>query len=305
MPRGFRIPELVTVHELGHQYWYGMVANNEFEEPWLDEGINSFLEGRIMDSVYGPGSYINLLGFQVDSVAQHRLQYARAAQHDPIVRPGWQFLDRSSYAAISYSKMALALDTLNMYLGDDVIEHALRNYFERWRFRHPRGKDFVSSVEESVGQDLGWYFDQVLSGSEVLDYAVTQVRAEELHGDGGYRFAGQEAEEEVTPQQPPERRYHSEVVVERLGGIALPVDVEITFDDGSVTREHWNGQDRWKRFEYTGRQRVEWAVVDSLPLDVNLLNNSRMRAAGTRGLVRVAGRWGFWFQNLMSLLTGW
>jgi hypothetical protein len=282
-----------------------MVANNEFEEPWLDEGINSFLEGRIMDSVYGPGSYINLLGFQVDSVAQHRLQYARAAQHDPIVRPGWQFLDRSSYAAISYSKMALALDTLSMYLGDDVIEHALRNYFERWRFRHPRGKDFVSSVEESVGQDLGWYFDQVLSGSEVLDYAVTQVRAEELHSDGGYRFAGQEAEEEVTPQQPSERRYHSEVVVERLGGIALPVDVEITFDDGSVTREHWNGQDRWKRFEYTGRQRVEWAVVDSLPLDVNLLNNSRMRAAGTRGLVRVAGRWGFWFQNLMSLLTGW
>ena len=80
--------------------------------------------------------------------------------------------------------------------------------------------------------------------------------------------------------------------------------MQITFDDGSVTKEHWDGQDRWKRFEYTGRQRVEWATVDALPLDVNYLNNSRMRAAGTRGLVRIAGRWGFWFQNVLSLLTG-
>ena len=92
--------------------------------------------------------------------------------------------------------------------------------------------------------------------------------------------------------------------MERLGSVVVPVDVHITFDDGGTTSEHWDGRDRWKRFEYTGAQRVEWAVVDSPPLDVNWLNNSRMRAAGTRGIVRVAGRWGFWFQNLMYFLTG-
>ena len=87
----------------------------------------------------------------------------------------------------------------------------------------------------------------------------------------------------------------------------MPVDVQIVFDDGSVTNEHWDGRDRWRRFEYTGTQRVEWAVVDpnrTMPLDFDRLNNSRMRESGTRGIVRIASRWGFWFQNLVYVLTG-
>jgi hypothetical protein len=304
MPRGLRLLELLTVHEFGHQYWYGMVANNEFEEAWLDEGINSYVEGRIMDSVYGPGSYLDVFGLRMDSVGLQRLEYLRAPQHDPIARRAWHFLDRSSYEAISYGKTALVLDTLQAYLGEDVLRRALAAYFYRWRFRHPRGADFLASLKESTGQDLSWYFDQVISGSGELDYAVTRVDAEELHGNAGYPLTGGEAGAEVMPQKPAQRQYYNEVVVERLGSVAIPVDVHITFDDGSTTGEHWDGRHRWKRFEYTGAQRVEWAVVDALPLDVNWLNNSRMRAAGTRGIVRLAGRWGFWFQNLMYFLTG-
>lgn len=304
MPRALRLPEFVTVHEFGHQYWYGMVASNEAEEAWLDEGLNSYVEGRLMDSLYGRGSYLDLLGLRIDSTCMQRLRYLRAPQHDPLVRPAWQFLDRSSYAAVSYGKTALVLETLRAYVGDDAMHRALPAYFQRWRFRHPRAEDFLASLDEATGQDLSWYFDQVVSGTGVLDYAVLDVKAEELHGDGGYTFSGPEVREEVVPHEPPERRYHNEVVVERAGAVVLPVDVHITFDDGSVTHEHWDGRDRWKRFEYTGSQRVEWAVVDTLPLDVNWLNNSRMRDAGTRGIVRIAGRWGFWFQNLVYLVTG-
>ncbi|MFI5397331.1 MAG: M1 family metallopeptidase [Candidatus Binatia bacterium] len=303
MPPKVRLPEFVTVHEFGHQYWYGMVANNEAEEAWLDEGINSYVEGRIMDAV-GPGSYIDLFGLRFDSAAIRRLQYVRAPQHDAITRRAWEFLDRSSYGAISYSKTALMLDTLEAYVGEETLRQALAAYFERWRFRHPRAEDFLASMNESVGQDLSWYFDQVLPGTGVVDYAVTQVNADKLHGSAGYTLSGAVVGEEALPQTPQEQQYHNEVVVERLGSVSLPVDVHITFDDGGVTKEHWDGQGRWKRFEYTGKQRVEWAVVDVLPLDVNVLNNSRMRAAGTRGIVRIAGRWGFWFQNLMYLLTG-
>ena len=66
-------------------------------------------------------------------------------------------------------------------------------------------------------------------------------------------------------------------------------------------------EERWKRFEYTGPQRVEWAEVDperKIPLDINLINNSRMRSGGTRGIMRLTSRWGFWFQNLVCLLSG-
>ncbi len=304
MPRRLRLPEFVTVHEFGHQYWYGMLASNEFEEAWLDEGINSYVEGRIMDQLYGAGSYLNLFGIRADSTAIRRLQYLRAPQHDPLARPAWKFLDRSSYGAISYSKTALMLDTLATYVGDEALQHALAEYVDRWRFRHPRAGDLLASLNDSLGQDLGWYFDQTVRGTGVVDYAVTEVNAEEVHGNGGFALAGGEIGEEVVPQSPPERRYHNEVVVERLGSVELPVDVHITFDDGSVSSDHWDGHDRWKRFEYTGTQRVEWAVVDAPPLDVNWLNNSRMRDAGTRGIVRIAGRWGFWFQNVMYFLTG-
>ena len=63
IPKGVHLIDLVTEHEFGHQYWYGMVATNEFENGWLDEGINSYTEVKVIDNIYGPdASVINLLG---------------------------------------------------------------------------------------------------------------------------------------------------------------------------------------------------------------------------------------------------
>jgi len=307
MPAGLRLPEMATVHEFGHQYWYGMVANNEFEEAWLDEGLNSYVEGLIMDDGYGAGSYSNLFGLRVNSTAVRRLQYLSATQHDPIVRRAWKFLDRRSYGAISYAKTALALKTLANYLGDQRLRGALADYFRTWRFRHPHGTDFLKAVSQSTGENLTWYFKQVIAGTGVLDYAITSVDAEEAQPLAGYPFSGRQVGEEKTPESSSERRYRSTVVVERLGSVRMPVDLRIAFDDGTKTNEHWDGQGRWKRFEYTGPQRVDWAIVDpddALALDINRLNNSRMREAGTRAIVRLAGRWGFWFENLVYFLTG-
>jgi hypothetical protein len=307
MPSGLRVPEAVTVHEVGHQYWYGVVASNEAEEAWLDEGINSYVEGAIMDAAYGPGSYIDLLHWRVGSVPLHRLQYLISAQHDPMVRRAWRFLDPTSYASVSYAKTALMLDTLDGYLGGGRVRTALAAYFDRWRFRHPRGSDFLASLSESAGEDLSWYLDPVVRGTGLLDYAVSRVSAEETHEFAGYRLADGQPGPEVTAQESAPRRYRSEVVVERLGSVRMPVDVQIVFDDGSSAQEHWDGQDRWRRFEYTGDQRVRWALVDphgTMSLDCNRLNNSRMREPATRGIGRIACRWGFWFQNLMYALTG-
>jgi len=307
MPRALRLPELATVHEFGHQYWYGMVASNEFEEAWLDEGINSYLEGKIMDAAYGPASSVDVWGVRLDRVTLERLRYIMSAQHDPMTRYAWQFLDRSSYSAISYSKTALVLDTLDRTLGGERLRAALAVYFDHWRFRHPRGGDFLASVAQSAGEDLTWYFDQVVTSTELLDYAITRVTAEEAEEFSGYAFKDGHLGALATPPLAEQKRYHNEVVVERLGSVHMPVDVQIVFDDGSVTNEHWDGRDRWRRFEYTGPQRVEWALVDpnrTMPLDFNRLNNSRMRESGTRGIVRIASRWGFWFQNLVYALTG-
>jgi len=284
-----------------------MVATNEFESAWLDEGINSYVEARIMDQTYGvPGSYVDFHGIKIDGTTLDRLGYLAAPQHDPLTRFAWQFLDRRSYVSVTYSKTALILATLDRKLGDDRLQAALRTYFKRWRFRHPTASDFLTTIADATGQDLSRYFDQTVTGSGALDYAVTRVRAEKA-----IELAGLSVPPTPAPEQPAavakEQRYRNEVVVERLGEVRMPVDIKVVFEDGSEATEFWDGQDRWQRFEYTGTQRVEWAIVDphdKLPLDLDQLNNSRMRETGTRGIVRLAARWGFWFQNLLHVLTG-
>jgi hypothetical protein len=306
MPQGLRFPEVVTIHEFGHQYWYGVVANNEFEDAWIDEGINSYVEGRIMDSAYGPASYVDLFGLQVDSLASARAEYLRSSSRDPMVRAAWQFLDRRSYVAVSYAKTALVLNTLARRFGEDKVATALRRYFETWGFRHPKGSDFIKILGQTLGEEIAPIVEQGIYGTGVVDYAIASVSSTELEGETGYTFdrtrafAAPKADVEQAPH------YHNEVVVERLGEVRLPVQIAVQFDDGTTASASWDGESRWRRLEYTGTQQVDWAVVDpdlSIPLDVNRLNNSRMREAGTRGLVRLTSRWGFWFQSLLHLLT--
>jgi peptidase M1-like protein len=307
MPAEIRVPEVITIHEFGHQYWYGMVASNEFEEAWLDEGINSYVEGRIMDAAYGPGSYLDALGIQVSSLPAQRLQYLSAATHDPLTRPAWGFLDATSYQSISYAKTALALDTLAGQIGEERVRQGLRTYFERWRFKHPHGADFLDAMNAGAGEDLSWYFEQVVRGTGVLDYAVTRVDSDSIEGPAGYTLVDGHPGTVTPAATPTESAYRSEVVVERLGEVVMPVKLQIVFDDGTNATEEWDGRERWKRFEYRGNQRVDWAVVDpsrTMPLDANWLNNSRMREAGSGGVFRLASRWGFWFQSLVALLSG-
>ena len=112
------------------------------------------------------------------------------------------------------------------------------------------------------------------------------------------------SQDEVTTTAPV--HFKTEVIAQRLGEIQMPVDIVVGFDDGSETRETWDGRDRWRRLEIESTQRAAYAIVDpehKLALDVNWLNNSRMRSPGTRGIVRLAGRWGVWFQGLIHALT--
>ena len=301
MPRGLREPEQVAVHEFGHQYWYGIVANNELDEAWLDEGINSYVEGRIMDEAYGPGSVIDFLGLRVGAVSLQRFGYLAAPSFDPITRPAYDMLDHRSYRSVTYSKTALVLDTLDRQLGGNRLRDALRAYYQAWRFRHPTGADWRASIAASVGESLDGYFAQTLDGTGVLDYAVESIDVYAVPPAVGIGLP-------AAPERPADRDavYHSEVVVTRRGDVRMPVEIVIGFEDGSETRERWDGVDRWHRFESEGATRAAYAIVDpgnKLPLDVDRLNNSRMVSPGTAGIVRIAGRWGLWLQNFLHALT--
>ena len=272
-PKGLLFPEDVTEHEFGHQYWYGMVATNEFENAWMDEGINSYTEVKIMNSLYGKDtSILNMLGAHLGASDYERLMYSSVADDDPMSRFGWQYMNGNSYGGITYGKTATVLLTLEKVIGEETMQRALHTYFMRYRFTHPTPEDFLKTVEEVSGKNLRWYYDQAVYGTQVMDYEVLGVRS---------------SREDWHQKNPPKEKkgetlYHSSVLVHRKGDFIFPVDVRVAFDNGETVTEHWDGRDRWVRYQYDKKAKVVSAELDpehQTWLDKDFFNNSQTREA--------------------------
>ncbi len=143
------ITEIAAEHEFGHQYWYGMVATNEFEEAWLDEGINSYTEANVLAAVLGKDNSVFDRSYaNASDQALLRLEYITIPGFDPITRLAWKFRNTNSYGSITYGKTATTLATLEGLIGKDTMDEAMRTYFTRYRFTHPTTEDFLRTIEE-------------------------------------------------------------------------------------------------------------------------------------------------------------
>lgn len=311
LPKGVRLPEMVTIHEFGHGYWYGMVGSNEFEEAWLDEGINTYSEIKAMTKYYGEDrSMLDIGGIKVGSVAYNRLAVIGSGRFDPIAKNSWQYISGGSYALNVYSKAGLMLLTLERWLGEDVMSRIMKAYFEKWKFRHPTTKDFVQVAEEVSGKDLGWFFNQVLTSPDKLDYAISNLKAVEI-GEAEGIFDGQTNEPKKKAKagdkpKPTPKMYRNEVVVARYGEWVFPQDILIVFENGEKVRQTWDGKDRWTRFVYTKNTKVVSAEVDpehKMVLDANYANNSRVLELKRPAVVKAALGFMKWFQGLLSLIS--
>ena len=297
MPEGLRAVALVVEHEFGHQYWYGMVATNEFENAWLDEGINSYTEVKILDDMFGKDrSILDLWGATQGEDAFQRDGYLAAAEDDPMARFAYQYMDRSSYGNITYAKTATVLLSLEKIVGEDTMRRALHTYFMRYRFTHPTQEDFLKTVEEVSGKNLRWYFDQAVYGTNVMDYEI--LRASSDRTDWYVKDPPQEKKGE-TP-------FHSMVLVHRKGDFIFPVDVVVKFDDGESVREQWDGRDRWVRFAYDKKAKLVSAELDpehTVWLDKNFFNNSYSKEQSFAGKAKLVHYWQIVVQFLAQCLA--
>ncbi len=301
-------PEEVTIHELGHQFWYGLVATDEFRESFLDEGINTYATARVLRDAYPPKRWVpRLWGVPIvfrDIVLAAPLDTAarffRRGGADPIARTSWGYLDSNAYRAQTYSKMALLMEQIERTVGRERMEAAMRAYAKRFRYRHPRTRDLVHTLCAVTGVDLHPQFSQLLAGNEVLDYRVESLRCKAakgpvgLFGDGDGRHRQEEGKRLAGAE--------CTVVVRRAGGVRLPVVTELRFADGRRERRTWDGRDSWVRYRTTGPE-VAVAVVDPdevLVLDQDRLNNSRRLDPDARASRRWSQRLRFWIQNLLE-----
>jgi hypothetical protein len=284
--------EEVTIHEAGHQWWYGVVGSNEFEHAWMDEGINQFSEARADEAAFGASNYLarRYFGgfipwvFSDIRVRRHWDEglggYRAQAESDAEATPSFRYWP-STGGNITYFKTALWLHTLENWLGWPTLQRGMSTYFERWKFRHPQPTDFFQAIGEAAGRDLMPFFDQVYRGSNTFDYGVQQLTSTPA-GAG---------------------RFRTTVVARRFGEAIFPVDIVTTFSDGTKKTERWDGVDRRIIYRYDTTVRARSVQVDPnhvLMLDVNYTNNSRtLQSRAGEASLKWSLKWMAWLQDVL------
>ena len=324
-PFGGGSPEGVTVHEAGHQFWYGLIGNNEFEDAWLDEGLNTFSTNRTMAQTYGPGQHVRrffvppgtkdrgflpllLEGFTYGGspYASRMERYRDLADIDRQDTHSYRYHPAAG-GALSYSKTALWLGTLEGYFGWERLRPAMSKFFHDWQFGHPQPADFFAALAESLGEDLDWFTEQVFYSAARFDYAVQSVASVESELVGYMERASGDPILVGQTEDGGEVPYRSEVVVRRHGEGIFPVEILLVFEDETELRVPWDGKERWRLVVVERAVRLKYAVVDPghvLLLDIDRTNNSRLlEPQAGRPAWKWASRWMIWWQDFLSMLS--
>jgi hypothetical protein len=195
----------VTVHEVGHNWFYGLLANNERRYPWMDESINSYYEHRVLakmverlkkaekDSTKNKEASLNVnsemknrqlsltlgaKGFDIgeDMMAKFGSYYSIGANTDQALDQHSQAYTNTNYGTMIYMKGALSLEWLASYLGENVFDRCMQTYAAQWAFKHPDPSDMQAVFEAVSGENLSWFFSDYLSRAENIDLKIGQVK---------------------------------------------------------------------------------------------------------------------------------
>jgi hypothetical protein len=258
--------DIVTIHELAHQWFYGLVGTNEHAYPFLDEGITSYAELEAMEARFPNSSIASTLGARIGLPAVYRAGAVGAvAHHGPIARAASEFATGGDYAKLVYFRTATLLTTFERVYGSELVQRAIGRYARQYRYAHPGPEELLQVIGEVMGSEAEDELRQALFAEGWVDYSVDDLRSEPRSTRG---------------------RWGGEVLVRRMGTLRFPVDIDLQGADGSVQRVRWTGEDGATRISYQGTSRLIGAVVDPehrVMLDDRLDNNARAVSSSLYG----------------------
>ncbi len=265
--------ETTIMHEVGHNWYYGILGSNEREFAFMDEGLNSFYEMRYIRTKYPEKTLASIIGrdstfkFFGLNTFKHKAQYefsyllaARRNSDQPIMTPA-QYFTNYNYGAIVYSKSAITFDYLMNYVGREKFDEAMKFYNEQWKFKHPYPEDLIKTLQYYFNADLNWFVADLLVTKKKIDYKILKHK----------QF---------------EDRSHA-ILIKNVKKVSAPVSVSGLKDGKLVGTVWYNGiPDKTKRvIEFPPSEIDEFRIDygEFIP-EINRKNNS-MR---TRGLFKKA-----------------
>ncbi|MBD0381947.1 M1 family metallopeptidase [Paenibacillus sp. WST5] len=264
--------ERVVVHEIGHQYFYGLVATNEFEEAWLDEGFTSYAEDRVMEAEFGVSSNLPVESSYITS--------PNALQLD-----AWKYKGHGEYADNVYTRAKLVLKAIEKQVGRKTMDRIMNTYFQRWEFKHPSTKDFQKVVEDVTKTKWDDFFNQYVYGSMMMDYTVESIHVK----PGGAKGA-------VT--------YESTILISKRGGNSPAVPIQFHFADGTSLEKTWDGAESSIEYKLTHTAPIDWVRIDpnySLVLENKHINNYMQTEVDPKWKIR----WNLGIIQFMQTIFGW
>lgn len=272
-PPGLRLLEMVIMHEVGHNWFYGILGNNEMAEAWLDEGMNSFAEVRYLEEKYGREGnmthwpeLLSFLPHADDRYIQSAMYYFFAANQaeQKVLTPGYQF--KESYVLV-YGKGAWIMDMLRHLVGKEMFDDIMNIYFDRYKFKHPTTDDFIAVCEEVSGRKLRPFFDLWLQSTQQCDLTIQHIHKHKL----------------------PSGQKELSITVAQKKGINMPATLLVENSDGSKIYQRWHATSRDTTFRLTVREwpKVVWIDPYDNVLEVDNWNNRVPRRVGFRPIVDI------------------
>ena len=231
--------EVVIVHEVGHNWFYGILGSNERDFGWMDEGLNTLNEmryvaskyptnTRLSDMVKGFAKKLGLLGLSHKDEGDLMYRCMASFGVDQPIQTLSTDFSSANYGGVMYQKTGLVFHYLKAYLGDSMFDVCMQAYFERWKFRHPQPEDFRAVLEETSGQNLGWLFDDLIESRKVADYKIARVK------------------QHFGPSENKLDRLGMDVKVKNVGAVNGPIGVQ-SIRNGKVWESVWVSPAELKR----------------------------------------------------------
>lgn len=181
----------VIVHEVGHNWFYGILGSNERLYPWMDESINNYYEARsrykkkvvVHNDLFkkdssGKRQYeINTRELFSSPFSEYAFLYVTAGRNNidqKAFLPSDSFTEKN-YGKIIYGKASVAFSQLQSYLGDDVFDGMMKSYYEKWKFKHPLPNDFIQHATRFTRKDLSWFFNDLMNSTAKQDFAIRAI----------------------------------------------------------------------------------------------------------------------------------